>query len=139
MIRERDPDGVYSEIGRSSKRTHYQLPPYDQWGRITYIEWFVESIGYNELLRFPKFGGGEDEGSCDGRAGSMMLRKQSKARSFLVRMGFATSEMLYEEYSIEMLGVDMIQELLLGQYTPIMKYSILRDVPVWYTQIKEAL
>jgi len=68
-----------------------------------------------------------------------MVRKQSKARSFLTRMGYAMSEILYEEYSIEMLGVDMIQELLLGQYTPIMKYSILKDVPVWYTQIKEAL
>lgn len=139
LMRQKDPDGVYSDFGRSNKKTHYRLPPYDLWGRVKYSEWFVGTIGYSEMLRLPKYGGAEENGSCDGRVGSIMIRRQSKARSFLVRMGFLDSEMLYDEYSIEMLGLTEIVELLEGQYTSIMKYSVLKDVPVWYTQIPEAL
>lgn len=139
MLHEKDKDGVFSGIGRSDKKTHYRLPPVRLWGKTKYVEWFVETLGYSEIVRVPKFGGAEENGSCDGRAGSTMIRKQSKARSFLVRMGYLTAEMLYDEYSIEMIGLDEIRILLEGQYTPIMKYHVLMDVPVWYTQINEAL
>jgi hypothetical protein len=139
LIREKDPCGDFSDFGRSNKKTHYRLPPVSQWGRTTYIDWFMEEIDYREMLKFPKFGGAEEDGSCDGRVGSSMLRRQSRARSFLVRLGYLSAEVIYDEYSIEMLGVQEIQFLLEGQYTPTMNYVVLKDVPVWYAQIQEAL
>jgi hypothetical protein len=139
LIKEKDPQGEFSGFGRSNRKTHYRLPPVSQWGRTTYIDWFVETIEYGEVLKIPKFGGAEEDGSCDGRCGSIMVRGQSKARSFLVRMGYLEAEMLYDEVSIEMLGIDEIKNLLEGQYTPIMKYLILKDVPVWYAHVRKAL
>jgi hypothetical protein len=99
----------------------------------------MESMDFYEVIRFPKFGGAEDEGSCDGRAGSIMVRKQSKARGFLRRMGYLEAEELYDYYSVEQVGLDCILELLEGQYTPVMEYFVLKDIPVWYAQINGAL
>jgi hypothetical protein len=139
LIKERDANGHYSGLGRSNKLTHYRLPPVSQWGQVRYTDWFMESIDFYEVIRFPKFGGAEDEGSCDGRAGSIMVRKQSKARGFLRRMGYLEAEELYDYYSVEQVGLDCILELLEGQYTPVMEYFVLKDIPVWYAQINGAL
>lgn len=140
LLRERDPSGDFSEIGRSSAKTHYRIPPYAILGQIKYIDWFVGEIDYYERVRFPKFGGCiEDEGSCDGRAGSIMTRIQSKGRSFLVRMGYLSVEMLYDEFSVSDVGLDMFRELLSGQYSPIMRYTVVRDIPTWYAQIRKTL
>jgi hypothetical protein len=67
------------------------------------------------------------------------MRRQSKARSFLTRMGYLEEEMQYDEYSIEALGLEEITQLLQGQYTPVSKYYVLRDVPVWYTLVPNTL
>jgi hypothetical protein len=139
LMREKDPTGVHSEFGRSNKKTHYRLPPLALWGRTSYLKWFCGEIDYEEVLRFPKSGGAEEEGSCDGRVGSVMIRKQSKARSFLARMGFLRAEMLYDEFSLASVGWDMFCDLLEGQYVPTMKYEVLVEIPVWYTQIHGSL
>jgi len=139
LLRDRDSAGLYSDVGRSNKKSHYRLPPIELWGKTKYVDWFVESISYDELVKFPKFGGAEEEGSCDGRAGSLMLRGQSKARSFLVKMGYLEEEMQYDEYSIETLGLEEITRLLQGQYTPVSRFYVLKDVPVWYNQISRTL
>lgn len=139
MLRERDKEGVYSEFGRTNARTHYQLPPIALWGRKRYVDWYIGTMDFREVVRFPKYGGAETEGSCDGRAGSIMIREQSKARGFLVRMGYAEMEHLYDEFSIADVGLDMMQMLLEGQYTPVMKYFILTDIPAWYAHVPRAL
>lgn len=139
LLREKDSDGRYSEVGRSNYRTFYRLPPVELWGRIRYVKWLVGEVGFDELVRFPRLGGADEPGVCDGRAGSHMYAQQSKARSFLCRMGYMEGEMLYDEFSINMLGLEEFQTLLEGQYTPTMKYSILVDIPVWYTHVPNAI
>jgi len=139
LLREKDQDGTYSDIGRSNSRSHYTLPPLALWGKTKYIDWYVNEISYDELVRFPKFGGAEEEGSCDGRAGSMMLRGQSKARSFLARMGYLLEEMQYDEYSIKHIGLEEITRLFEGQYTPVSLYTVLKDVPVWYINVARTM
>lgn len=139
LLREKDPDGQYSEVGHSNRRSHYHLPPIELWGCTKYVDWFVESISLYELVKFPKLGGAEEEGSCDGRVGSMMLRSQSKARSFLVRMGYLEEELQFDEYSIDMLGTEEFTRMLQGQYTPVSLYRVVRSVPVWYTYVPRSL
>jgi len=139
LLREEDQTGEFSEIGRSNLKTHYRLPPSTELGKVRYLDWFVGEIDYYERVRFPKYGGAEERGSCDGRAGSVMIRTQSKARSFLVRMGYLTAEMLYDEYSVSDIGLDLFMWLLSGQYSPVMRYVFIRTTPTWYAQIHEAL
>lgn len=139
LLKEKDSTGVYSEIGRSNFRTQYRLPPIVYWGSGKYVDWVVSEIGYYEKVRFPKYGGTEESNSCDGRFGSIMLRIQSKSRSFLTRMGFLESEMMYDEYSMDDVGEQMFKELLDGRYSPTMKYTVIQDIPVWYAQIPNTL
>lgn len=139
VLKEKDPDGDYSEVGRSSLKTHYRLPPIAEWGKVKYVDWFMGEIDYYESIRFPKFGGAEESGSCDGRSGSFMLRIQSRSRSFLERMGYLRSVMLYDEFSVQDIGLDMFRFLLDGQYSPVMRYDVMRDIPTWYAQIQNAL
>jgi hypothetical protein len=54
-------------------------------------------------------------------------------------MGFLSSEMMYDEFSMDDVGMDMFKELLDGRYSPVMKYIVVRDIPVWYTQIHGSL
>lgn len=138
LLRERDPKGEFSDIGRSNLRTHYRYPPVALIGHVKYVDWFMGEMDLYEKVRFPKFGGAESEGSCDGREGSVMLRVQSKARSFLVRMGFLTCEMLYDEFSISEIGLDLFKELLEGKYSPVMRYTVIRTIPTWYAQLQKA-
>lgn len=54
-------------------------------------------------------------------------------------MGYLEEEMQYDEYSIETLGLEEITRLLQGQYTPVSRFYVLKDVPVWYNQISRTL
>jgi hypothetical protein len=139
LMRELDPEGRYSEFGRSSLRTHYRLPPYDLIGWISYTDWYLETIDYFEEVRFPKYGGSEEEGSCDGRSGSVMIREQSKCRSFLCKLGYMEEEMMYDMASMNTVGIDMFRILMEGNYRPVCKYLIVNDIPVWYTHVQRAL
>jgi hypothetical protein len=139
LLLDRDPDGVYSDIGRTNIKTNYRLPPLDVWGSSRYIDWFVQSIDLYEKVRIPKFGGAEDEGTCDGRVGSCMLRKQSRARGFLVRMGYLEVEMMYDEVSIDSVGWDMFNVLVNGSYTPVCRYTVRNAIPPWYCLVSGAL
>jgi hypothetical protein len=94
-------------------------------------------MDYYEKVRFPKYGGAGESGSCDGRAGSVMIRNQSRGRSFLVRMGYLEAEMLYDEFSVADIGLDFFTILLGGSYSPVMRYVVIRDIPTWYAQIHE--
>jgi len=139
MLRTRDSEGLQSEFGRSSYKTMYNLPPVELWGKKRCIDWYLSEIGYTEVVTLPKYGGAEEEGTCDGRAGSVMLREQSKGRGFLEKMGFVRSRMMMEDVSMESVGVDMFGQLMLGQYPPVMEYIVLRDVPTWYSMIPRTL
>lgn len=139
LLKESDVEGDFSEVGRSNLKTHYRLPPSALIGHVRYIDWFIGEIDYYESVRFPKFGGADDEGSCDGRVGSVMIRSQSKGRSFLERLGYLRSEMIYEEYSVADIGLDMFKEMLLGQYTPVRRYEVIRNIPTWYAQIPKTI
>jgi hypothetical protein len=140
MLKERDKDGKFSECGRSGYRTHYRLPPVEYWGTGSYVDWIVGEIDYYEPVRFPKYGGGDAIYEiCDGRAGSVMFRTQSKGRSFLIRMGFLTSEMLYDEFSVAEIGLDFFRILLDGRYSPVMKYTVVRNIPTWYAHVPGTL
>lgn len=139
LLLEKDPTGEYSEIGRSNLKTFYRIPPISLIGKTRYIDWLSGEIDYYEKVRFPKFGGADEKGSCDGREGSVMIRTQSRGRSFLVRMGFLSSDMLYDEFSVEDIGLDLFKELLEGRYSPVMEYLVIRTIPTWYAQIHETL
>jgi len=140
LLREKDETGRFSELGRSNHRTHYHLPPVDLWGKVKYVDWAMrEEIGYFDAIRFPQYGGADEAGSCDGRAGSIMVREQSRGRSFLVRMGYMFASMCYEEHSMSSVGEDFFRELLEGNYTPVMEYTIERDIPIWYALIRNTL
>jgi hypothetical protein len=104
-----------------------------------YVDWVLNEIDHDEKIRFPKRGGNEENGTCDGRVGSVMIREQSMARSFLERMGFLTSVMLYESFSISEIGIEIFTQLLEGQYSPIKRYEVVNTIPTWYAQIRNAL
>jgi len=87
LLREKDPAGEFSDIGRTNLKTQYRIPPYSDIGSVRYIDWFIGEMDYYEKVRFPKYGGAGESGSCDGRAGSVMIRSQSGGRGFLVRVG----------------------------------------------------
>lgn len=139
LLKERDPLGEYSDIGRSNMKTHYRFPPADLWGKVKYIDWFVGEIDQFEKVKFPKFGGEDDKDRCDGRIGSIMFQTQSRSRSFLRRMGYLKSEMLYDEFCLFEVGIDMFRMLLEGAYSPVMKYEVIRTIPTWYAQINGTL
>jgi len=139
LLLTRDPDGKYSEIGRTNLKTHYRLPPVEYWGRGTYIEWLMRDVDYYETVRIPKCGGPEEENTCDGREGSVMIRTQTRARGFLVRMGYLEAEMMYDEISIDKVGWEMFSNLLSGRYAPVIRYTVTRTVPPWYARVTGAL
>jgi len=139
LLNEKDPSGDFSGIGRSSFRSYYRYPPVSEWGRVKYVDWVLGEIDYYERVRFPKYGGADSTEICDGRAGSSMVRIQSRSRSFLERMGFLKSEMMYDEFSVQDVGLDMFRMLLDGQYSPILRYDVMVDVPTWYAQIPNTL
>lgn len=139
ILRKEDKDGCYSEIGRTNYKTYYRIPPYDVWGHQTYVEWLMSDMEYDEKIRFPKYGGAEENGSCDGRAGSLMIRHRSKLRSLLERLGYLRSRMLYDEYSVDDVGLDLFEELMRGQYNPVVEYLVVKDVPTWYTPLPNSL
>jgi len=138
IMRERDPTGEFSDIGRSNLKSFYRLPPVAIWGTRRYIDWFVGEIDFYEKVRFPKYGGADNQ-ECDGRIGSVMCRNQSKGRSFLKRMGYLQSEILFEEFSYMEIGEDMFKFLLAGSYAPVVKYDVIRNIPSWYAQVPGAL
>jgi hypothetical protein len=54
-------------------------------------------------------------------------------------MGYLRSEMLYDEFSVSDIGLDMFMSLLDGKYSPVMKYVVIRTIPTWYAKIRDAL
>jgi hypothetical protein len=139
LLLEKDPTGEFSDIGRSNLKTYYRIPPMSLLGYTRYIDWLVGEMDFYEKVKFPKFGGADEKDSCDGREGSIMVRHQSRSRSFLVRMGYLRSVMLYDEFSISDIGLDLFRELLEGRYSPVMEYLVIRTIPTWYAQIHETL
>jgi len=139
LMLNKDPEGEFSTIGRSSLRSMYRIPSISDLGYVRYIDWFCGEIDYYESVRFPKFGGAEEEGTCDGRIGSSMVRVQSKCRSFLERMGYLKSEMLFDSYSMADIGLDQFKMLLEGDYQPVMRYNVINSIPVWWSQLPKSL
>jgi len=139
LLLDKDPAGDYSGIGRSSLKTFYRIPPVAILGQTRYIDWLLGEIDFYEKVKFPKYGGSDERDRCDGRAGSVMIRTQSRSRSFLVRMGYMRSVMLYDEFSISDIGLELFRELLEGKYSPVMEYLVIRTIPTWYAQIHETL
>jgi hypothetical protein len=134
-----DPDGKHSMFQSSSYLTHYRFPRPDSWGKMSIDDWIQDDIGYDEVVKFPSFWCREEEGSCDGRAGSEMIRVGSKARSVLEKLGYVTRENLYDEVSIAAVGVDAFRVYLSGDYRSFSRYRVLKDIPGWWTFVPKAL
>jgi hypothetical protein len=107
---------------------------------VEYEEWVLGSLGYDETIRFLKRGGGDDEaGVCDGRVGSTMIREVSAGRSFLVKMGYLEKEELFDDVSISSIGMDEMREYLEGQYRAVCLYTVIEEIPSWYSQIPRTI
>jgi len=137
LIRK-DPKGEHAPIARSGYRSRYHLPAVDTWGKVTYREWLLGDLEYDEVVRFLRQGG-EDGVLCDGRLGSEMVKETSKGRSFLTKMGYLREEMLFDEVSLEMIGIDQMRIYLAGEYKAVKHYYVLRDIPAWYAQLPNVL
>jgi hypothetical protein len=134
-----DPDGKHSMFQSSSYLTHYRFPRPDTWGVLSIDDWIQDDIGFDEEVKFPSMWAREIEGTCDGRAGSEMIRSGSKARSILEKLGYLVREDFYDVVSIASVGVDVFHKYLLGDYRSFSKFTIRKDVPSWWTFVPKAL
>jgi hypothetical protein len=138
-MRRQDPDGSYAPLARSGIHTGYGLPRVDDWGRVDYEDWVMGSLGYVEVVRFLKRGGGDEEGTCDGRVGSEMIRQTSAARSLMVKLGYLEKEELFDEVSLALIGPDEMREYVDGDYRAVCRYRVVQEVPAWYHLVPYAL
>jgi len=138
-IRRLDPDSEHSPFSKSDIQTCYRLPRINEWGKIDYEDWLLADLGFETEVRFLKCGGAEDDGTCDGRYGSEMIRESSIGRSFLEKMGYLAKEDLFDTVSIAMIGLDRMREYLEGTYRSVCKYTVIETIPQWYTQIPRIL
>jgi len=137
-IIEQDPKGDFAPIARSGTVSRYHLPPVELWGQVEYQDWLIGDLGYDEVVRFMKLGGGDFE-NCDGRCGSEMVKASSQGRSFLVKMGYLQETMLFDDVSLEMVGEGMMRTYLEGKYHSVKHYYVLRDIPCWYAALPDVL
>jgi hypothetical protein len=134
-----DPQGKHSMYQSSSHLTHYRFPRPDLWGVMSIEDWIQEDIGFDEMVKFPSFWQREEDGSCDGRAGSEMIRRGSKARSVLEKLGYIRQESLFDEVSIASVGIDAFKVYLSGNYISFSRFKFMKDVPSWWTFVPKAL
>jgi hypothetical protein len=99
----------------------------------------MDDISYDEVVKFPSYWCREDEGSCDGRIGSVMIRSGSKARGMLVKLGYLEKTDLYDEVSICDVGEEMFQVYLSGEYSSFSEYKVVRDIPSWLNCVPMSL
>lgn len=139
-LRRQDPTGEHAPLARSGLPVGYRLPPVKLWGVIEYEEWVMESIGLDQVVRFLKRGGGDGEDTmCDGRLGSSMIKETSTGRSFLVKMGYLEKEELFDEVTLREIGTDEMRDYLDGEYRAVCRYTVVKNIPSWYTQIPRTL
>lgn len=134
-IRRLDPACTHSPFGKSDIQTNYRLPSVKDWGRIDYAEWVLYGLSYDTEVRFLKMGGASEDGGCDGRIGSTMIRETNGRRSFLLKMGYLLKEDMYDQISISMVGTDVMREYLEGQYRAVCRYEVVEEIPPWYSHI----
>jgi len=138
IIRQ-DPDGIHSPVGRSDIRSRYSLPPVTVWGKYDYEDWTLMNLGVFDEIRFLKCGGSDENEVCDGRIGSTMVKETNAKRSFLVKMGYLQREDLYDTVSINQIGLDGMRVYLSGMYRVVCKYTVMRTIPSWYSQVPRCL
>jgi hypothetical protein len=138
-MRRQDPSGTYSPHSSSGSRFGYRLPPTVEWGVTDYETWFVDSLDWMQKIRFMKKGGADEDGSCDGRVGSTMVRETSKGRSFLEKMGYLERVELYDEVSLADVGKEEMKEYVDGDYSAVCEYYVKKEIPSWYCRIPRTL
>jgi len=136
---ESDPKGIHSMFRSSDIITRYEFPRPGTWGRFDVDSWVMSDMSYDRVVRFPAMGDVEIEGSCDGRIGSSMVRRGTKARSFLEKTGYLSREDRFDDVSIRSVGPDIFARYLASDYTSINTYHVIRDIPSWFIHVPGAL
>jgi hypothetical protein len=134
-----DPEFEHAIFGRSDLNARYALPAIEYWGKLECEEWMMGSLDFYEEIRFLAMGCSGNIEDCDGRAGAVMERTGSKARSMLEKMGYLEREDLFETVSIALYGIDVMLCYLKGQYKPRYQYRVVKDIPSWWSVIPNAL
>jgi hypothetical protein len=138
-MRNQDPDGAFAPLARSGVRVGYGLPRVEDWGRVEYEDWVMGTLGYDEVVRFLKRGGSDEEGICDGRVGSEMIRETSAARSLMVKLGYLKKEELFDEVSLQLIGPDEMRVYIEGDYRAVCRFRVVQEIPAWYHLVPHAL
>jgi hypothetical protein len=136
---ELDPIGKYSAYKTSSHLTNYRFPPKDSWGAVDIDTWIIGDIGIDEMVRFPAMSDPRDGDSCDGRKYSVLVRRGSKARSFLTKLKYLDKIELFEEVSLRSAGPARFSQYLGGNYVPVNEYQIIEDIPAWLSFVPNVL
>jgi hypothetical protein len=134
-----DPDGQHSMYKSSDYLTHYRFPKPDSWGVMSVDEWIIDDFSYDEVVKFPSMWCREDEGTCDGRVGSVMIRQGSKARGLLEKLGYVEKVDLFDSVSMKDVGPEIFAKYVSGDYMSFSEYTVVKDVPVWWTYVPKAL
>jgi hypothetical protein len=134
-ILKKDPNGEHSPFSRNDSHSGYRLPPCSEWGKVTYTDWLVGDLMYDEEVRVFQMGAA-DAMICAGLRGEVVVRETSRLRSFLVKMGYLRSDDIFENVSIRLVGEDVMRIYLEGRYRSTKTYTILEDIPTWYHMIQ---
>jgi hypothetical protein len=134
-IRRQDPDGVHAPMSRPDSTSNYRIPPVNLWGLITYSEWVLDELMYDELVRFPQRGGADDDWII-GFVGESKDKVPSKHYSFLEKLGYLKSESLFVEESIQSIGPGEMKVYLDNLYMGTKRYTVIREIPTWYFELQ---
>jgi hypothetical protein len=133
-----DPTGRFDPIRRKTNTRPYHLPPINDWGKVDVDQFVVDSLYSDEVVVFPKMGG-SDSDTCDGRAGSVMMKCASRGRSMLTKLGYLEEEKLFDEVCLNDVGRDIMIEYVSGEYRSVSRYEVIRTIPAWYIHVPNTL
>lgn len=134
-IKKKDPEGKHSVFARQDVSARYAIPHSSMWGSVTYEEWLLGDLGYEEELRFPKWGGGSDDIRSNGKAGSVIEGVRTRGRGMLVKLGYLLQEDMYDVVSVKSVGFDFLRVYIDGDYKAVSRYHVVRDIPSFYAQV----
>jgi hypothetical protein len=133
-IRRMDPDGEHAPINRADRSRRYSVPDPDMWGKVSYEEFVMMDLGYDEMVRFPKNGGARDD-FLKVRAGECMHIENGRLLGLLEKLGYVRKEPLFDDVSLQLVGSDLMEEYLSQDYRYVSLFWVEKDIPSFYTQV----
>jgi len=132
-----DESGISYGIRRSGSRHPYSVPPLSLWGEVSFEEWLETDLDWDETITVPKWNR-DQEFHDDAYPGLQFECRASKRLSFMRKLGYVDSELLFEDISPSTSG-GYLKEYLSLSYPYSYLYTVLRPFPSFFPNLPSGL